>query len=229
MGRLRLNRRLATRAVQCRPSAPPAGLPRMRLNPLRLLALVLPFVALAGCGTTGTTSCGSSTDYLAAVERPRLQLPPEIEPTERLQPLAIPSIDPNPTALDPVPECLDQPPRYFARKGSVADPAAEAARAWAAAWAARKPDAVIAAYSTRHQASGEGPSTEFLDQRRKQVETGRPPEPGLEDVNVSTVGADRKVVTFVQRFGEGAVRKELTMVREEGNWRIISERTLEVL
>ena len=41
-------------------------------------------------------------------------------------------------------------------------------------------------------------------------------------------GADRRVVTFVQRFGEGAVRKELTLAREGELWRIVAERTLEV-
>jgi hypothetical protein len=37
------------------------------------------------------------------------------------------------------------------------------------------------------------------------------------------------VVTFVQRFGDGGLRKELTLVREAAGWRIVSERTLEVL
>jgi hypothetical protein len=46
---------------------------------------------------------------------------------------------------------------------------------------------------------------------------------------VTPSGADRRVVTFVQRFGEGAVRKELTLVRDGATWRIVAERTLEVL
>jgi hypothetical protein len=36
-------------------------------------------------------------------------------------------------------------------------------------------------------------------------------------------------VTFVQRFGDNAVRKELTLVHEPAGWRIVAERTLEVL
>ena len=43
------------------------------------------------------------------------------------------------------------------------------------------------------------------------------------------LGGDRRVVTFVQRFGDGGLRKELTLVREAAGWRIVSERTLEVL
>jgi uncharacterized lipoprotein len=199
----------------------------MRLTPLRLLALALPLVTLAGCGTT--SSCGGDTEYLQAVERPPLQLPTEITPTERIQPLVIPPVDLNPTALDPVPPCLDQPPRFFARKGAVADSAEDAVRLWAWAWASRKPDTVVQMYSASFQAAGEGGAAAFLEQRRQQVETGRAPEPKLEDVTVAATGADRRVVTFVQRFGEGAVRKELTMVREAGIWRIVAERTLEVL
>jgi hypothetical protein len=84
-------------------------------------------------------------------------------------------------------------------------------------------------YSPSFQSSGEGGSEAFLEQRRQQIETGRPPEPKLEEVTVSAAGADRRVVTFVQRFGEGAVRKEMTLVREGGIWRIVAERTLEVL
>lgn len=199
----------------------------MLLTPLRLLTLAFPLLVLVGCSST--PSCGGNMDYLEAAERPPLQLPPEITPTERIQPMVIPPVDPNPTTLDPVPGCLDEPPRFFARKGSVSDPAAEAVRAWAAAWAARNADAVIGAYSASYQSATEGESADFLAQRRQQVASGRQPEPNLEDVKVATAGADRRVVTFIQRFGDGAVRKELTLVREGNAWRIVAERTLEVL
>lgn len=199
----------------------------MRLTSLRLLVPVLLLATLAGCSTT--RSCGSNTEYLQAVERPPLQLPPEITPTERISPLAIPAVDPNPSVLDPVPLCLDDPPRFFARKGAAADSAEEAVRAWAAAWAARNPDAVVQAYSAEFQAPGAGGSAAFLEQRREQVASGRAPEARIDEVVVTPSGADRRVVTFVQRFGDGAVRKELTLVRDGAAWRIVAERTLEVL
>ncbi len=198
----------------------------MRLTPLRLLVPVFLLATLAGCSTT--RSCGSNAEYLQAVERPPLQLPPEITPTERISPLVIPAVDPNPSVLDPVPLCLD-PPRFFARKGAAADLAEEAVRAWAAAWAARKPDAVVEAYSPAFQAPGDAGSAAFIEQRREQVASGRTPEARIEEVVVTPSGADRRVVTFVQRFGDGAVRKELTLVRDGASWRIIAERTLEVL
>jgi hypothetical protein len=200
----------------------------MRLTPLRLLALALPLVAVTGCSST-PRPCDGDTEYLQAVERPPIRLPPEVTPTERIQPMLIPPVDPNPTALDPVPRCLDQPPKFFARKGAAADSAEDAVRLWAWAWASGKPDAVIQMYSSSFSAPSEGGSAAFLEQRRQQVETGRAPEAKLEDVTVTASGADRRVVTFVQRFGEGAVRKELILAREGGIWRIVSERTLEVL
>ena len=76
---------------------------------------------------------------------------------------------------------------------------------------------------------GEGGSVAFLEQRREQVASGRAPEPRLEEMTVTTAAGDRRVVTFVQRFGDGGLRKELTLVREASGWRIVSERTLEVL
>jgi hypothetical protein len=197
--------------------------------PLRLLLLAASLAALAGCGSSPQRSCGGNNDYLAAVERPPLQLPPDIVPSERIKPLAIPPVDPVPNVLDPVPACLDQPPRFFARKGAVADPVEEVVRAWAAAWAARQPEAVLQTYSSAFEAPGEGGSAAFLEQRREQVAGGRAPEPRLEDFNVTASAPDRRVVTFVQRFGDGALRKELTLVREPAGWRIVSERTLEVL
>jgi len=199
----------------------------MRLTLPRLLALALPLAALAGCGTTSSRSCGGDTDYLQAVERPPIQLPPEVTPTERIQPMQIPAVDPNPQKLDPQPRCLDEPPKFFARKAAVADPAEEAVRVWA--WASRKTDTVLQMYSARFRAAGEGGAAAFLEQRRQQIETGRPPEPKLEDVAVTAPAPDRRVVTFVQRFGEGAVRKELTLALEGQLWRIVAERTLGML
>jgi hypothetical protein len=201
----------------------------MRLTLPRLLLLALPLAILAGCGTTGARSCGGNADYLQAVERPPIKLPPEVTPTERIQPMQIPVVDPDPVRLDPQPRCLDEPPRFFARKGTVADPVEDAVRLWAWAWASRKADAVLQMYSPDFQATGEGGLPAFLEQRRQQVETGRSPEPKLEDVVVTASGTDRRVVTFVQRFGEGGVRKELTLEREGVLWRIVAERTLEVL
>ena len=61
---------------------------------------------------------------------------------------------------------------------------------------------------------------------RQQVASGPATEPKVEDLTATAFGADRRVVTFVQRFGDEAVRKEQTLAREGGIWRIVAERTL---
>ena len=199
----------------------------MRVTPLRLLLSALPLATLAGCGTT--QSCGGNQDYLQARERPRLELPADVTGSERIAPVVIPLASPDPQKLDPQPRCLDYPPPYFAMKGKVADSVEDAVKAWAAAWAERKPEAVMQMYSPSFQAPGEAGSAAFLEQREDQVATGRAPSPVLQDLVVTIHGTDRRVVTFVQVFGTDRIRKELTLVREGQSWRIISERTVEVL
>ena len=199
----------------------------MSLTSLRNLLLpALLLASLAGCGTN--RACFDNMDYQSAVDRPRLRMPEGVPGSERIAPLVVPTVAET-TKLDPQPRCVDEPPSYFGRKGAVADPAEDVVTAWAQAWADKKPDAVLGLYSSTFEAPGEGGSVGYLDQRRQQVTTGRSPSARLEDVNVTTVSSDKRVVTFVQRFGDDRVRKELTLVREPLGWRIVSERTLEVL
>ncbi len=199
---------------------------------LRLLALLpLSLVLLNGCASLGISRnpCEDAGDYLAAIDRPRLQMPEGVSGSERLggSVLVIPMADPTPDKLDRAPACLDSPPGFFRRAGGVADAAEDAVNAWAMAWANRKVSQVTAFYSPKFEA--EGGSAAFIDQRRQQVETGPAPKAELEETTLSVAGPDRRVITFVQRFGENAVRKELTLVREAPGWRIVAERTIEVL
>jgi hypothetical protein len=199
-------------------------------RPLVLAALAF---ALAGCGGTPTCKPGNQ-DYLQARERPRLQMPPGVAGSERIggTALVIPQASPTPDKLDPEPRCLDEPPAYFRRVGgggAVAGSPEEAVNVWATAWAGRKADQVAAFYSPAFQTGEGGGAAAFIEQRRQQVASGKVPDPRLEEVTTTTQGSDRAVVTFVQRFGDNAVRKELTLQREPQGWRIVAERTLEVL
>src|SRR5512137_323952 len=204
----------------------------MRLTPSRLIAPFLSLLAVAGCSSLPgrgekQPNCGGDTEYLQAVERPPLQLPPEVTPTERMQPMAIPPADPVPQKLDPVPQCLDQPPKFFARKaGTASDTPEDAVRLWAWAWASRKPDTVLQMYSPTFQPPGTLTRAAYLEQVHQQVASGPAAEPKVEDLTATSTGADRRVVTFVQRVGDQEVRKEQTLAREGGIWRIVAERTL---
>ena len=199
---------------------------------LRLLALLgVLLAALAGCGTTG--SCEGDQQYMQAKERPPLQMPAGVTGSERINstPMVIPPASPTPDKLDPAPHCLDEPPGFFRRVGggAVAGSAEEAVSVWALAWAGRKADQVASFYSPGFTAPDGGGAASFIEQRKQQVLTGKPPDPRLQELTSSGQAGDRKVITFVQRFGDNAVRKELTLVREASGWRIVAERTLEVL
>jgi hypothetical protein len=198
----------------------------MRSTPLRLLLPALSLLALAGCSTTTTGSCGGDEAYLEAKERPRLDLPPGVTGSERIEPVVIPPAAPDAQKLDPQPRCLDYPPQFFARKPAAPGSPEAAVRAWGAAWAERKPDAVMQAYAPTFQAPGAGGSSAFLAEREEQVATGGAPSAVLQDLVVTGAGADRSVVTFAQVFGDQKVRRELTLVRDGQSWRIVSERTL---
>jgi hypothetical protein len=100
---------------------------------------------------------------------------------------------------------------------------------WAAAWSNRKPDQVAAFYSPQFQTTEQGGATAYIEQRKQQVATGKAPDLKLEEVKAVAQGNSRSTVTFVQRFGDGAVRKELTLVKDSQGWRIVAERTIEVL
>jgi hypothetical protein len=93
----------------------------MRPSPLRILLPAFLLAASAGCSTT--ESCGGNQDYLQAQERPLLQLPPSMVASERIKPVVIPPLAPDPQKLDPQPRCLDFPPPYFAKKPAPAKPA----------------------------------------------------------------------------------------------------------
>ena len=197
-------------------------------RPLLIAALAL---VLAGCGTTSSCQV-DNPEYLQAHERPRLQMPEGVVGSERLAgtALVIPDAAPNPDKLDPAPHCLDEPPGYFRRVagGPSAGSPEEAVNVWAMAWASRKPDQVAAFYSPAFETSETGGAAAYIDQRRQQVASGASPEPRLEEVKVTPQAADRSVVSFVQRFGDTPVRKELILVREAQGWRIVGERTLDM-
>jgi hypothetical protein len=182
---------------------------------------------LTGCNTLRPCST-ENAEYQTAQDRPRLQMPAGVPGSEKLGGgMIIPPPAKETAKLDPPPKCLDEPPSFFARGKAVASDSVEAAvNAWAAAWAARNSDAVASMYSSQFQppAGGEWP---HIDHQRQEAAAGQPPAPKLEEVSVTAAGPDRRVVTFVQHFGDNAMRKELTLQRESQGWRIVAERTLE--
>jgi len=193
--------------------------------------LVLPglaVAALSGCATQNP--CGEDSQYLTARDRPRLQLPEGVTGSERLGgTMTIPPVAPDAAKLDPQPQCLDQPPSYFGNKAVMQGSAEEAVYVWASAWANRKPDQVAAFYSPQFETGDKGGASAFIADRKQEVADGATPDARLEEMKTRDAGPDRKVVTFVQRFGRKAYVKELTLAKDGQDWRIVAERTLDSL
>jgi hypothetical protein len=192
------------------------------LRKLRWL-FVLSVSSLAACGGSEPTCTDPDEPYLGARTNPPLRVPDGMSQPNRSEALAIPAA--KPTNASGRSACLDSPPSYFRSTGTVARSPEEVVASWAQAWANREGDAVVALYSTQFVAPTESAgASAWLEQRREQVATGPVPDSMVQQLKVEPDGADRRVVSFVQRFGVNALRKQLVLVRESGSWRIVEEK-----
>lgn len=191
---------------------------------LVMAAAVLP--ALAACGGKSRNCVDPDEPYLAARNNPSLKTPDGLTQPDRSAALTIPEASGSSRSGS---GCLADPPSYFRSAGTVARSPEEVVASWAQAWAAREADAVIALYSSTFVAPTDSAgSAAWLEQRREQVATGPVPDSMVEALRVEPDGADRRIVSFVQKFGVNSLRKELVLVREAGSWRIVSEKVAEV-
>jgi hypothetical protein len=189
-------------------------------------ALCLPL--LAACGGDEVVCAEPNEPYVVARSTPPLRVPDGMTQPNHSEALAIPSSQAKRSDSGRT-SCLDEPPSYFRSTGTVARSPEEVVASWAQAWANRESDAVIALYSPTFSAPTDSAgATAWLEQRREQVATGPVPDPMLAGIKVEPDGADRRIVTFVQKFGTNSLRKELTLVRESGSWRIVQEKVSEV-
>ena len=199
-----------------------------RLASLLLAAAVLP--ALAACGGGKNRTCVDPGEpYLAARSNTPLKMPEGLTQPDRSAALTIPEGSAANAAARSGSGCLADPPSYFRSAGTVARSPEEVVASWAQAWASREADAVVALYSSSFAAPTDSAgSAAWLEQRREQVATGPVPDSMIEKLKVEPDGPDRRIATFVQKFGTNTLRKELTLVREAGSWRIVSEKVVDV-
>lgn len=191
-----------------------------------LLTVSLPLIA--ACGGSEPVCTDPDEPYLSARNNAPLRIPEGMTQPDRSEALAVPEAQAQ-TRSSGRSACLDEPPSYFRSSGTVARAPEEVIASWAQAWANREADAVVALYSTKFTTPTDSAgSAAWLEQRREQVATGPPPDPMVAELSVVQDGADRRVATFVHRFGANSLRKELTLVRESGSWRIVSETVSEV-
>jgi len=193
----------------------------MRKSRWLFVLAVLP--VLAACGGSEPTCIDPGEPYLGAQSNPSLRVPAGMTQPNRSEALAIPAAKAANSAGRT--SCLDAPPSYFRSTGTVARSPEEVVASWAQAWANREGDAVVALYSTQFVAPTDtAGASAWLEQRREQVATGPVPDSMVKELKVEPDGADRRIVSFVQRFGVNSLRKQLVLVRESGSWRIVEEK-----
>ncbi len=201
----------------------------MLLSYRRLAPVLLGTLVLSACGGSSRNCIDPDEPYLSARNNAPLRIPGGLSNPDRSAALTIPAgATTSPSSVSGS-GCLAAPPSYFRSSGTVARSPEEVVASWAQAWAARESDAVLALYSTGFVAPTDtSGATAWLEQRREQVATGPVPDSMVDGLSVEPDGPDRRVATFLQKFGANTLKKQLVMVRESSSWRIVEEKVLEV-
>ena len=138
-----------------------------------------------------------------------------------------PSSDPGEAASAPP---HSAPPVEAERVAAGPDLAAveEAIRSWAVAWSEQRVDDYLEAYSAEFvPPDGQGRSA-WASQRRNRIRRPASIRVTLSDLRQTVIAADRVQVSFEQRYETPTyadrVAKTLDMVRQDGGWKIASER-----
>ena len=195
----------------------------------RPFTIAVASLSLVGACRSGPDCGPSHQPYMSATSRPILEVPAGLTAPDRGPLLVIPEQTSAPVRRASSTACLDSPPSYVGAAGTTAGSPEDAVSGWAKAWSERDGAGVASFYSQSFETQGQtaGGSAAWIEQRRKEVSAGAVPSAALEELKVAPQGPDRRIATFTQRFGTTAVHKELTLVRENGAWRIITERVLD--
>ncbi|MBO9468937.1 tetratricopeptide repeat protein [Endozoicomonas sp. G2_2] len=98
---------------------------------------------------------------------------------------------------------------------------------WAAAWAAQDVGRYLNAYSDNYKPRGGVSLSDWVRGRRQSVSSPAWIKVEISDLQVSLLGDDRAQANFNQHYHsntyEDRERKRVTLVREDGGWRIVRE------
>jgi hypothetical protein len=183
------------------------------------------FVLLSACrsGPTPAQCIANTGTYQQAQNNPPLKIPAGAETPDRRNALNIP--EDNGKAVEKN-RCLEVAPNYFGIAARIAASPEEMVADWAQAWADRNSDIVMSMYATTFVADSATLKADWLTQRSTDIKQSPLPSPRVSELKVSQVGDDQRLATFTQQFGKTIVRKELTLIRESGLWKISRERVV---
>src|SRR5687767_7213311 len=114
----------------------------------------------------------------------------------------------------------------------AADGSAEVLKAvngWAEAWSKKDADGYLAYYAKEFKAPGGEARAEWEKTRRARIAAPKSIAVGVESPKVTMTGADRATVSFRQNYRSDVLksnsRKTLVMVRTDGRWQIVEEKS----
>ena len=102
--------------------------------------------------------------------------------------------------------------------------------AWAAAWSAQNVDAYLGYYAEDFRPADSMPRSVWESQRRDRIESPEHIEVSIQDAVVQAESDERVQVSFVQQYRSDnysdQTNKEITLLRVDGSWKIVSETAL---
>lgn len=139
-----------------------------------------------------------------------------------------PSEEPDTVEATAVDGRVDETATFSEAGGS--DDVVDALRGWAAAWSSKDPDGYLAYYAAGFRPADGSDRSAWEAARRARIDRPQWIRVALTLVQVESMGPDGAEVAFVQSYQseryKDLVRKRMTMVREDGAWKIAAERAM---
>jgi tetratricopeptide (TPR) repeat protein len=141
---------------------------------------------------------------------------------------------PSPTAIAAAPKEPVEKPKAVPEKPAMApadgsEEVLKAVNGWAEAWSKKDADAYLAYYAKDFKTPGTEARADWEKARRARITAPKSIAVGVESAKVTMSGADRATVTFRQNYRSDVLksntRKTLVMVRANGRWQIVEEKS----
>jgi tetratricopeptide (TPR) repeat protein len=170
-------------------------------------------------------------DSKNAAAKNKLSLVRELVGRPAAAPATVVAAAPKEPAKEPAKPAAAEKPKPLPEK-PAADPSAEvlkAVNAWAEAWSRKDADAYLAHYGRDFKTPGKESRAEWEKTRRARIGAPKSISVSLDSPKVTMDGADRATVTFRQNYRSDVLkstsRKTLVLVRADGGWKIVEEKS----
>ncbi|MGH8689707.1 MAG: YybH family protein, partial [Burkholderiales bacterium] len=130
------------------------------------------------------------------------------------------------------PAVVAEKPKPVPAPEKPVDPSAEVLKAvngWAQAWSRKDADAYLAYYGKDFKTPGGEPRADWEKARRSRITAPKSISVSVASPKVTMNGADRATVSFRQNYKSDVLksnsRKTLVLVRSDGGWKILEEKS----